>query len=802
MSTLDAARRHARNGNVSVALAEVDAVLQSVPADANALFSRAYVLLHAGRFIECLAFSRMALDAGLCSPDLLRQIGDCHLQLADFRAAEESLRAALDLDPESLQTLRALCTALQRMHRWEDSLPIAETIVARQPDIAYGWLLCGNAYLNLRRVQDAERSFRQAAMIAPTDSMPWTKLGVALASQSRHDDAIAAFARAVDTESGVLFEDEAFVNLAIELHANGDVALANELYRRNLGATQSIAGFFNFSMSRLADGKLREGWHYNEFRWLLDPLRSLRPTYRRPVWNGQPIDGKTVLIRCEQGFGDNIQFLRYATLVKACGATVVLRPRSGMEGLADRFPGVDRVLQPDADAHFDYYVHVMSLPRIFGTDAHSIPPQSPCLAADPDRVAKWRHAISRGARLKVGVVWAGTPAHAHDSARSIAFDEFRPLFDAPDVHFYSLQMGDAARPLARHRPANVTSVGEQIQDFGDTAAVIELLDLVVSVDTATAHLAGAMGKPVWMLNATPGDWRWRGTGESTPWYPSMRIFRQQSPGEWTSVIELVRRELATTITSAIDTPRAAQSPASPPVALDPAAQVEGFDIVGGVAECRFGIVQYLPEDVLTSTAIRWYGEHLSAYLELLGPLIPRGGTVLEFASGVGLHALALSAKLGSDGHLIVCERDGILCTILRHNLSANRVRNVTVLAQPPVSDQAWPNVDDLRLAHLALIKLGQSADAVDIINSASDTLWRLRPAIFVDALDANAVIRASDALRDYGYRCWHMETPLFDAGNFNNRRENVFGDATAHAMLAVPEEVEPGTGLREFKELA
>jgi hypothetical protein len=119
-----------------------------------------------------------------------------------------------------------------------------------------------------------------------------------------------------------------------------------------------------------------------------------------------------------------------------------------------------------------------------------------------------------------------------------------------------------------------------------------------------------------------------------------------------------------------------------------------------------------------------------------------------------------------------------------------------------VSDEAWPNVDNLRLAHLALIKLGQSADAVDIINSASDTLWRLRPAIFVDALDANAVIRASDALRDYGYRCWHMETPLFDAGNFNNRRENVFGDATAHAMLAVPEEVEPGTGLREFKELA
>ncbi|MEO8975614.1 MAG: glycosyltransferase family 9 protein, partial [Casimicrobiaceae bacterium] len=325
----------------------------------------------------------------------------------------------------------------------------------------------------------------------------------------------------IDPQSSV----DAFVNLAHNLRDRGLVERANSINLARLGSTQSVAGFSNFGLTRLADGRWPEGWHYNEFRWLREPLLSMRPHYQRPQWDGQDLTGKTILIRGEQGIGDVIQFLRYARFVKALGARVLLRLPPGLDDIARGVHGVDRVLASGEQEEFDFYVHTLSLPRIFGTDRETIPEPLRYIESDAGRSARWRPVITSNKRLKVAIVWAGSANHIRDGERSVGFDTFKALFATPDVHFYSLQKGPPASAIKAHQFSNLTVLSDDIADFSDTAAIIDLVDIVVCVDTSVAHLAGAMGKPVWLLNAQPGDWRWFGTSDRTPWYPSMRIFR-------------------------------------------------------------------------------------------------------------------------------------------------------------------------------------------------------------------------------------------------------------------------------------
>ncbi|MEO8849348.1 MAG: hypothetical protein ABI440_12075, partial [Casimicrobiaceae bacterium] len=330
---------------------------------------------------------------------------------------------------------------------------------------------------------------------------------------------------------------------------------------------------------------------------------------------------------------------------------------------------------------------------------------------------------------------------------------------------------------------------------------------------SVAHLAGAMGKPVWLLNAQPGDWRWFGTSDRTPWYPSMRIFRQPVAGDWHSVIVEVGQALRTeaSFPSQTSNPVTDDMPDVRMAPLDPTAQAKGIDLLGAVAETRFGIVQHVPDGTPASIAIRWYGDYLTPHLEVVGAAIRRGSTVLELGSGVGMHALAISAKIGDEGHLLAWEGDPRLRKLLRQNLVANRVRNATPLrgevaaaGESPsrVDGQpAFAGVDALRLETLALLKCGDAIDAEAVLLSAQETLWRLRPAVFAHTRDAATALRIGRGLRDQGYRCWYLQVPLFDSANFDQRRENVFGGRTAHAVWAVAEESDPQPVTDDLREI-
>ncbi|HEX4124338.1 MAG TPA: glycosyltransferase family 9 protein, partial [Tepidisphaeraceae bacterium] len=263
-------------------------------------------------------------------------------------------------------------------------------------------------------------------------------------------------------------------------------------------------------------------------------------------WQGEDIRGRTIVLRSEQGFGDMIQFVRYAPLVAARGAKVILESNPELFRLLARVPGVEQVVRHgDPLPPFDLHCPMMSLPHAFGTDLQSIPHEVPYLSADPELSARWGEAVADGAgKIKVGLAWGGNPKHSNERNRSMGLLELLGLSAIPGVQFYSLQKGPAAARLGEVAGRwSIADHTDRLTDFADTAALVSHLDLVITVDTSVAHLAGAMGKPVWLMLPFVAEWRWMVAREDSPWYPTMRLFRQGAPGEWADVVERVAGEL-------------------------------------------------------------------------------------------------------------------------------------------------------------------------------------------------------------------------------------------------------------------
>jgi tetratricopeptide (TPR) repeat protein len=795
-------RRHAE------ALVMVDRALAEASDQYDLLFARASVLFSWWRYAEAYAILVSLEQSGSRNGAFYAKLGWTCFWLGRVDEASKWMREAVAHDPEDWSTHFGRGVVLRAQKRPAASKMEFERVLALKPNDPHALSNLVACDVELGHLDIAERNARDALARDRQNSSAMVDLGIVLCEQARYSDAVAEFERAdaIGFESGDARDES--VNYAICLLRAGRVRQANSVMEAKLRHFPSAALHAHYGLALLAAGRMREGWGQYEFRWLQDPMLSSRPKFNVPVWTGQELQGKTILLCSEQGYGDFFQFIRYAASVKALGASVLLKVREELRELAARAPGVDRVVPNDEPLPpFDFYINLLSIPRNFGTDLDSIPTEVPYLHTDPLRVARWQNLIRRDGPLNVGLVWAGSTTHVGDRFRSLSLRALAPLRKIKGVRFHSLQKGPAAAELITDRGFDpIVDLGPELATFADTAAAIDQLDLIISVDTSVVHLAGALAKPVWTLVAIPSDWRWLEEREDSPWYPTMRLFRQREPGAWDDVLGRLRTALEREVNN--DDVKAAPTrfffpQAIPEKPIVNAGWSERLDLCR-VAETRAGIMMYMPEDLVTGQAIELYGECLQAQFEVLERLLKPGMTVLEVDAGIGAHSVPLASMLGNDGHLFLYEDDCYARQILRENLKANVISNATVMrrslsgvrrddsrseAAPPLPGSVelqTETIDDLRLKRLDWLKIGERTDAAHVLQGACDTIRRLHPGVFIVVPGPLALLALGSVLKKFGYTSWRVETPLFNPANFNKRDVDVFEGRKSLALVASP----------------
>lgn len=425
----------------------------------------------------------------------------------------------------------------------------------------------GGSHYDAGRYAEAEAIYRQIVEARPGNADMHSRLGAVLFVRAKPGEAREHYLRALAIEpdhadahynmglyhrdAGELEEAQERYRRALEIKPNyhqvhnnlgnvlrelGDYTEAIDSYRRALAARPDhAAAHMNLGICLLLTGQFEEGWGEYEWRWRTRTFKGKRPKLGGPAWDGAPLEGRRILIHAEQGLGDTIQFARYAPLVAARGGRVTVLCQASLAGLLGTLDGVEAVVpQGEPVPDHDRNASIMSLPGLFGTALGTIPREIPYLRVPERRAGRLEQALSvAGGRRKIGIVWAGNPENTNDKARSCPLRHFLALGRVPGVALFSLQKEQPAEdPLSA---PGVTDLGPSLDDFADTAAAVERLDLVITVDTAVAHLAGALGRPVWLALPFVPDWRWLLKRDDSPWYPSVRLFRQPRRGDWDHV---------------------------------------------------------------------------------------------------------------------------------------------------------------------------------------------------------------------------------------------------------------------------
>ena len=438
-----------------------------------------------------------------------------------------------------------LANTLQKQGLCDEAIENYKHAIRLRPDFAEAYSNLGIALKDRGQLAEAVENYKQALQLKPDCAEIYHNMGVALRDQGKFTEAIENYKQAIRLKPNYA---EAYNNLGAALKDCGHCAEAIENYERAIQLKPDyVEAQWNQSLALLLSGRIAEGWKKYQQRY--DRLNTLTYPYhyQEPLWDGSSFVGKRLFVRYQQGLGDNIQFVRYLPMVKARGGTVIYETKKSLLGLLQGFSEIDELVEASPDGkpavELDFYVSLMDLPRIFGTTLETIPAKVPYIHADPAKAEYWRDKLA-GPDFKVGIVWAGKSTHRNDLNRSCPLEHFAVLAGIDGVRLYGLQKGEAAAQVEELADKmTIANLGAEFKDFADSAAAIENLDMVISVDTAVLHLAGAMGKPVWALLPFAPDWRWMLNRQDSPWYPTMRLFRQKKWGQWIPVFQRVAEEL-------------------------------------------------------------------------------------------------------------------------------------------------------------------------------------------------------------------------------------------------------------------
>jgi Flp pilus assembly protein TadD len=495
----------------------------------------------AGRLNEAVSCYRSVIDRKRDHADAYCNLGVALQQQGRFEQAAACYRKAIGLKPDDPQMHLNLGLALQDLDRFEAAAACFGRAIELRVNYPEAYNNLGICFREMGLADEAVACFRRALDLRPGFHQALSNLGISLQAQGFLVQAVACFRLAIDLSPD--FAD-AHNNLGFALLEQGRLdeatACISEAVRLRPGFPDA---HHNLAITRLMRGEMEAGWSELEWRWRTPQLIRHRRDFAQPQWRGEAAEGQTLLIHAEQGFGDTLQFCRYATLAAARGLKVIMEVPKPLVRLLRSVAGVDLVVSRGEDLPpFDLHCPMLSMPLALGTTLATIPDGEPYLHAEKAFVVDWRTRLSvlgqQGPRI--GLVWAGNGALRADRRRSIDPVRLAPLFHLPGLRLFSLQK--AGPPAPDGFP--VTDLMQEVEDFADTAALIANLDLVISVDTAVAHLAAAMGKPVWLLNRFDTDWRWLVGRRDSPWYPSLRIYRQSDPGDWDPVVAEVARDLA------------------------------------------------------------------------------------------------------------------------------------------------------------------------------------------------------------------------------------------------------------------
>lgn len=531
------------------AQAELSQAIALNPQDENTCFMLGNLLVELKRGPEARAAFEQALRLRKEFPEAHNNLAVVLSDEGRLEEAEEHCRSAIQLKPDYADPYTNLGNLLCNGDRLDEAKALFERAIALQPNRSDAHINLGNVFKRQMKFSEAASSYQRALELSPQSAEAHSNLGAVLEAQDSLDDALSHLTRAIELKADYA---DAYNNLGIVLRRMRQYQLARKSFDCGVSLDPNhIEILWNRSLLDLQLGDFENGFRGYEVR---NRRKVNRPrSFPEPLWQGQPLRGARILLHAEQGLGDAIQFLRYVPLVQAAGGKVILTVPRALQRLAVQIPAVeDLKVTGEALPQFDLHCPLMSLPLAFRTTLESIPAEIPYLRVPVEALERADTVDWVGDKLRVGLVWSGNPEHIEDRRRSMPLRCLAPLFDLQGVQFYSLQIGETRQPRSVE-PAMI-DLQPLVRDFADTAAMMTHLDLVIAVDTAVAHLGGALGRPTWVLLAYAADWRWLNDRDDSPWYRTMRLFRQTSLGDWNSVVEQVHEALATAAKQGLTVP--------------------------------------------------------------------------------------------------------------------------------------------------------------------------------------------------------------------------------------------------------
>ncbi len=536
--------KYRQQGNFLQAESTFKEILEIDPSNFHILNYLGNVLQDLKKYDEAIDCYQKAIQINPIFAASYYHLGSTFEEINQYEVAIFYYQEAIKYDPNFCGSYNNLGNIFKRLNQEDKSIQYFEKAIKINPKFWGSYYNLAELLQNKGHINEAIFLYKKALQINPTHIASLNNLGKCLKDKGRIDDAIDCYQKAIQIQPDHAMS---FFNLGVcyEKKFEFDSALFN--YKIAIQFQPDyVEAHFNLALLLLLLGNYGEGLKEYEWRLKLKDTIFFQRKFTHPRWQTSNIGRYTILVYAEQGLGDVIQFIRYIPYVAKAVSYVIIECPNSLKSLLKNIEGVNKVISHGEEIpNFDFQCPIASLPFLFNTTLNNIPAEIPYIYVNPKLIIEWRNKLQNNSlKFKIGLVWAGNPKHQNDKNRSIPLSLFSPLFELSNIDFYSLQKGKGSEQIKHlELGSNLIDLTDDINDFLDTAALIENLDLVITVDTAVAHLAGALGKPVWTLLPFLPDWRWMLNRDDSPWYPTMRLFRQPSYGDWKSVIEKVKKEL-------------------------------------------------------------------------------------------------------------------------------------------------------------------------------------------------------------------------------------------------------------------